>query len=245
MSVIEHIADRKRLSVATRRRTRGIPAVSLILGGLACVSTLIAVGMVFFYAPVDALQGEVFRIFYFHIPAAWIGMLAFVVQALFGIIYLIKPNERFDWIARASAEVGTVFLTIGVILGSLWAKPVWGIWWAWDAKLTAVLILWFMFLGYIMLRSYMGRTPESARAGAVWGIVGVIDVPIIYLSVQWWRGQHPGIEVSASGGLPVEALLTLLVAVVAFTLLYSFLMVQIYQLQRLQASAQRLHAIVE
>ncbi len=172
MSVINHPADREQSPPGANGQARGIPIISLLLGGLSAVGLLVAIGLVFFYAPVDHVQGEVFRIFYFHVPAAWIGMLAFIVQAVFGIIYLLKPDERLDWIARASAELGAVFLTIGIIMGSLWAKPVWGIWWAWDAKLTAVLILWFMFLGYIMLRSYMGRTTESARAGAVWGIVG-------------------------------------------------------------------------
>src|SRR5690349_7494119 len=224
MSVINHPASLEQSPAGAKGQARSIPIITLLLGGLSAVGLLVAIGLVFFYAPVDSVQGEVFRIFYFHVPAAWIGMLAFIVQAVFGIIYLLKPDERLDWIARASAELGAVFLTIGIVMGSLWAKPVWGIWWAWDAKLTAVLILWFMFLGYIMLRSYMGRTPESARAGAVWGIVGVIDIPIIYLSVQWWRGQHPGAEISPSGGLPPEALLTLFVAVVAFTLLYCFLM---------------------
>ncbi len=245
MSVINHSPAVEQPPATAKQQAGSLPVASLTLGGLACVSMLAAIWLIFFYAPIDALQGEVFRIFYFHVSASWIGMLAFVVQALCGIVYLLKADERMDWIARASAEIGAVFLTVGLVLGALWAKPVWGTWWVWDAKLTAVLILWFMFLGYIMLRSYMGRTPESARAGAVWGIVGVIDVPIIYLSVNWWRGQHPGPEVSPAGALPPEVLFTLLLTVIAFTLLYSFWMVQIYQLQRLQTHAQRLRAIVE
>ncbi|MBA2678690.1 MAG: cytochrome c biogenesis protein CcsA, partial [Ktedonobacteraceae bacterium] len=176
-----------------------------------------------------------------HVPTAWIGMFAYVVMTVAGIIYLSRADERIDWIARASAEVGLVFLTITLILGMLWGKPIWGAWWVWDPKLTAALILWFMYVGYIMLRSYWGRNRESARGGAVVGIIGIIDVPIIYMSVIWWRGQHP----APVSDLPPQATLTLLVTLVSVTLLYCFLMVQAYQLQRLQTLAQRLRAIVE
>ncbi len=233
-----------RAKVGSARAPR-LPFVSLTLGALSCIGMMVTIPLIFFYAPTDALQGEVQRILYFHVPTAWIGMLAFVVQAAAGVLYLLKANERLDWIARASAEVGVVFLTITLILGSLWGKPVWGAWWTWDPKLTAALILWFMFIGYLMLRSYMGRTTDSARVGAVWSIVGVIDVPIIYLSVQWWRGQHPAAQVGVAGALPPEATLTLMVSLATFTLLYCFLMLQVYHLQRLQTLAQRLRASVE
>lgn len=233
----------------TNRVERGhpirLPMAALMLGGLSCIGMLASIWLIFFYTPVDALQGVTQRIFYFHVPTAWVGMFAFVVMTIAGIIYLIKPDERLDWIARASGEIGAVFLTFLLITGSLWGKPIWGAWWVWDPKLTAALILWFMVIGYLMLRSSMGRTGESARVGAVWSIVGVIDVPIIYFSVLWWRGQHPGPQVTSDGGLPPAAVLTLMVSLAAFTLLYCFLMVLVYQLQRLQTQAQGLRAIVE
>jgi len=206
---------------------------------------LISVCLIFFYTPIDALQGVTQRIFYVHVPTAWIGMLAFVVITVVSIIYLIRPDERLDWIARASGEIGAVFLTFLLITGSLWGKPIWGAWWVWDPKLTAALILWFMLIGYLMLRSYMGRTTASARVGAVWSIVGVIDVPIIYFSVLWWRGQHPGPQITSGGGLPPTAILTLIVSLATFTLLYCSLMVVVYQLQRLQTQTQRLRTIAE
>jgi heme exporter protein C len=242
------------IASSTEERTddvdRGSPArlpiaASLILGGLSCIGMLASIWLIFFYTPIDALQGVTQRIFYFHVPTAWVGMFAFVVMTIAGIVYLIKPDERLDWIARASGEIGAVFLTFLLITGSLWGKPIWGAWWVWDPKLTAALILWFMFIGYLMLRSYMGRTPESARIGAVWSVVGVIDVPIIYFSVLWWRGQHPGPQITSDGGLPPAAVLTLMVSLATFTLLYCFLMVLVYQLQHLQTQAQRLRAIVE
>ncbi len=222
----------------------GVPVASLILGGLSFIGMMVSIWMIFLYAPTEAVQGDVQRIFYFHVPMAWIGMLAFGIVAVGGIGYLIKKDERWDWVARAAAESGAVFITLAIILGSIWGKQTWGTWWTWDPKLTAVLVLWFMYIAYLMLRSYMGRSASSAYAGAVLAIVGVIDVPIIYMSVQWWRTLHPGPEV-ADGDLPASVVLTLMVALVTFTLFYSFLMVQLYNLQKLQAQAQRLRAHVE
>ncbi len=224
-------------------RTR-LPLASLILGVLSFTGMMISLWMIFLYAPTEAVQGDAQRIFYFHVPMAWIGMLAFIVLAVASIAYLISKKEHWDWLARSAAESGAVFITLATILGSIWGKTTWGTWWTWDPKLTAVLVLWFMYIAYIMLRSYMGRTTTSAYSGAVLAIIGVIDVPIIYLSVQWWRTLHPGPEV-ASGDLPASVVLTLMVSLVTFTLLYGFLMIQLYNLQKLQARAQRLRASVE
>ncbi|GER87249.1 hypothetical protein KDW_14110 [Dictyobacter vulcani] len=248
MALANQLPDAKGQPVQRRQSAQGQsrwPLVSLILGGLTAITLSLSLWMIFFYTPVDALQGVTQRIFYFHVPTAWVGMLSFIILAVCGIIYLFKADERLDWLARAAAEVGVVFLTITLILGSLWGKPIWGAWWVWDARLTATLILWFMYVGYIMLRSYMGPGSEGARAGAVIGIIGAIDVPIIYLSVNWWRGQHPAAQLNPKGDLPPQAVITLLVALVAITLLYAFMMVQAYQLQRLQALAQQLRASVE
>ena len=236
---------------AARRQTSGttskerLPLVSLILGVLAFVSIMIAIPMAFLYAPEDAVQGPAQRIFYFHVPIAWIGMLAFVVMTIASIGYLWKRDERWDWAARASAEIGTVFITLTLITGSIWGRTTWGTWWSWDPKLTASLILWFMYIGYLMVRSYMGRTPASANAGAVLAIIGVFDVPIIYEAVNLWRGIHPSAEVGVAGALPPSVVTTLMVSLVGFTLLYAFLMLQLYQFQKLQTLAQRLRATVE
>ena len=222
----------------------GMPIASLVLGGLSFIGMMISLWMIFLYAPTEAVQGDVQRIFYFHVPIAWIGMLAFGIVAVGGIGYLIKRDERWDWVARAAAECGAVFITLAIVLGAIWGKTTWGTWWSWDPKLTAALVLWFMYIAYIMLRNYMGRSARSAYAGAVLAIIGVIDVPIIYLSVQWWRTLHPGPEV-ASGDLPASVVLTLMVSLATFTVFYSFLMVQLYHLQKLQTQAQRLRISVE
>jgi heme exporter protein C len=230
---------------ATKRPAARLPIVSLILAVLSFAGMSISIWMIFLYAPEDAVQGEPQRIFYFHVPMAWLGMLGFVVVAVGGIGYLITKNERWDWAARAAAELGALFITLALITGSIWGKTIWGTWWTWDARLTTTLILWFIYIGYLMMRSYMGRTHSSARAGAVLAIIGIIDVPIIYESVNWWRTLHPGQQVGVAGALPNSVVLTLMVSLTSFTLLFSFLMIQLYQLQRMQTMAQRLRASLE
>ena len=232
-------------SAVRRPQATRLPIVSFIIGGLAFIAIMLAIPMAFLYAPTDAVQGPVQRIFYFHVPIAWIGMLAFVVMAIASVGYLWRRDERLDWIARAAAEIGTVFITLTLITGSIWGRTTWGTWWSWDPKLTASLVLWFMYIGYLMLRSYMGRTSASANAGAVLAIIGVFDVPIIYEAVNLWRGLHPSAQVGVAGALPPEVITTLMVSLAGFTLLYAYLMIQLYQFQRLQTLAQRLRASIE
>ncbi len=222
-----------------------LPIATLILGILSFVGMMISLWMIFLYAPQDAIEGQVQRIFYFHVPMAWLGMLSFIIMAVVGVVYLIKKDERWDMVGRAASEVGMIFLTLAIILGSLWGRPIWGTWWTWDPKLTACLILWFMYVGYMMVHSYMGRTPESARAAAVVALIGVVDVPIIYEATNWWRTLHPAAEIGVAGALPPSVTLTLMVALTTFTLLYSFMMIQLYQLVKMQTLAQRLRATVE
>jgi heme exporter protein C len=233
------------LSLGKTKRAASFPVIFLVLGILSLVGMMVSIWMIFLYAPTDAVQGDAQRIFYFHVPMAWIGMLAFVVLTVAGIGYLWKKDERWDWLARASAEVGVVFLTLAIILGSIWGRTIWGTWWTWDPKLTTTLILWFMYIGYLMLLSYMGRTPTAARSAAVLAIIGVVDVPIIYEAVNWWRTLHPPAQIGIAGALPPQVVLTLMVSLTSFTLLYCFLMVQLYQLQKMQTLAQRLRASVE
>ena len=222
-----------------------LPLVSLVLCAITLVGIVVTLWMAFFYAPTDAVEGQPQRIFYVHVPVSWIGMLAFVIMAVAGVAYLKSKDERWDWMARAAAELGTVFITLALITGSIWGRTTWGTWWTWDARLTTTLILWFIYIGYLMLRNYMGRTPASARAGAVMSLVCVIDVPIIYESVNWWRTLHPSAEVGVAGALPASVVLTLMVSLTVFTVFYAFLMIQAYQLQRVQTLAQRLRANLE
>src|SRR6266487_356161 len=170
----EATLEQEEAKIGTKRQETRFPVVSLVLGTLSLIGMMVSIWMIFLYAPTDAIQGNPQRIFYFHVPMAWLGMLGFVIVAIAGIGYLVNKDERWDWAARASAESGAFFITLALITGSIW-----GTWWTWDARLTTTLILWFIYIGYLMLRSYMGRTSASARAGAVLAIIGIVDVPII------------------------------------------------------------------
>lgn len=184
---------------------------------------LAALYMVFIYAPTEAEMGNVQRIFYFHVPLAWIAFLAFLVVFIASILYLWKRDKRWDFIASSSAEVGLVFTTLFLITGSIWAKSWWGVWWTWDSRLTSSLVLWLIYLAYFIVRSYIAEDQRRARFAAVVGIIGFIDVPIVALAITLWRTQHPG-PVIFEGGLSPEMVGTLLVSIAAFTALYALLL---------------------
>jgi heme exporter protein C len=200
----------------------GNSLTGLILAIASGVTVLIALYMTFLYAPTDSVQGPVQRVFYLHLPMAWIAYLAFFVVFVASIAYLVKRNRRWDQLARSSAEVGLVFTTLVLITGSIWGRPIWGTFWEWDARLTTTLILWFIYLGYFMVRAYIPDQERAMRYASVIGIIGFIDVPIIHMSVRWWRTLHPEPVVTQSGGpaMPDSMLYTLAVSLVAFTIFY-------------------------
>jgi len=193
--------------------------------GLSFVLMVAALYLVFIYVPTEKEMGIVQRIFYFHVPLAWVAFLAFFIVFLGSILYLWKRESKWDVLANSSAEVGIVFTTLFLITGSIWAKPIWGVWWSWDSRLTAALILWLIYIAYIIVRSFATEESRGARFAAVVGIVGFIDVPITALAITLWRTQHPGPTIF-QGGLSPPMMLTLLVCLVAFTILYCLLLIQ-------------------
>ena len=196
--------------------------------GLLGLSFILFVGalyLVFIYVPTEETMGIVQRIFYFHVPVAWVAFLAFFIVFLGSILYLWKRESKWDVIAGSSAEVGVVFTTLVLITGSIWAKPIWGVWWTWEPRLTTALVLWLIYIAYLTVRSFATDEQRGARFAAVVGIVGFIDVPIVALAITLWRTQHPG-PVIFQGGLTPPMLLTLIVCVAAFTTLYSLLLIQ-------------------
>ena len=213
-----------------------------VLLGLGLALMIAALYMVFLYAPTEKHTGIVQRIFYFHVPLAWSSFLAFFVTFIFSILYLWKRATKWDTIAHASAEVGVVFTTLVLITGPIWAKPVWGVWWTWDARLTTSLVLWLTYIAYLLVRSYVTESARGARFGAVIGIVGFIDVPIVFLAVNLWRTQHPT-TIIFEGGLTAPMLITLLVCVAAFTVLYVLLTIQSANLKSLEADIKQLKSI--
>lgn len=194
-----------------------------LLLGLCFILFVGALYLIFIYVPTEETMGIVQRIFYFHVPVAWVAFLAFFIVFLSSILYLWKRQNKWDVIANSSAEIGIVFTTLVLITGSIWAKPIWGVWWVWEPRLTTALVLWFIYVAYLLVRSYTSGESRSARFAAVVGIVGFIDVPIVALAITLWRTQHPG-PVIFQGGLAPSMLLTLLVCLAAFSALYCLLM---------------------
>jgi len=214
-------------------RTGGSGSVGIVLAALTGLTMLVALYMMFLYAPTDTVQGVAQRIFYIHVPMAWVAFLAFFIVFLASIGYLVRRSPGLDQVARSAAEIGLIFTTLVLITGSLWGKPIWGTWWSWDARMTSTLILWFIYLGYFMLRSYVGERERAARYSAVLGIIGFVDVPIVYMSVNWWRTLHPGPVVTTSGAaMPGSMVVTLLVSLLAFTLLFAYLLYQKFVIER-------------
>ncbi|MGH9785427.1 MAG: cytochrome c biogenesis protein [Terriglobia bacterium] len=162
--------------------------------GLGVVLALVLVATMygaFLVAPEEATMGEIQRIFYVHMPA-WIAAFAgYLVVFLASVAFLVTKNLKWDRIALACAEVGTLFCTTGLVTGPIWAKPVWGIWWTWDARLTTALILWLMFVSYLLLRDFLEEPVRRATLSAVFGIFAFADVPLVYMSIRLWRTQHP------------------------------------------------------
>ena len=196
---------------------RGLLLCALAFLGLAGVY-VVAIG----YTPVEARQGLAQKIFYLHVPAAWSALLAFSLVGLSSALYLWLHDARLDRFAASSAEVGVAFSAVMLTTGPIWAKPIWGTWWTWDARLTLTLFLFFLFIGYLALRAALTDPAERARFSAVVGILGMLLVPFIHLSVYLFRTLHPQPVVlkPSAPSLPPEMLQTLLLSVAVFTLLY-------------------------
>src|ERR1700674_2473240 len=201
--------------------------LNLALGALPALLMLAAIYMVFMFVPTEADQGVVQRIFYFHVPCAWVAFAAFGLVAIAGVFYLWMGHDVLDDLGFAAAESGMVFCTLVLLTGSIWARPIWGAWWTWDSRLTTTLILWLLYGGYLMLRAMAGDSEQGARFGAVVGIVAAADVPIVIVSVRLWRTIHPAVLVTRQGGHGLEdprMVATLLVSLAAFTALFIWIL---------------------
>jgi heme exporter protein C len=208
---------------------RGVAAATL-----AALVALVVVGL--FVAPADRVQGDAQRLMYLHVPAAWLAYLAFAVTALGSTLYLWPRTRSLVWdrIAGASAEIGVVFTGLTLLLGSLWGRPVWGVWWAWDARLVTTAVLFFLYLGYLALRRIPAALDVRAKRCAIAALVAFVDVPIVHFSVTWWRTLHqeatvfnPELDAHIEGTMA----LALWIGVLAFTLLYVVLLDQRYRLE--------------
>ncbi len=200
---------------------------------VAVIAVIAAVVRAMVFTPLDIRQGAAQKIYSLHVPAAWVAFMAFALVAVSGLVYLWLRDERLDRFAASSAEVGLMFTTVVLVTGPIWAKPVWGTWWTWDARLTSTLFLWFIYLGYLVLRGTLDDRSMRARYSAVLGALGALLIPFIHLSVYFFRTLHPRPIVASPDALgaivsgdaerapaPPEMLQTLFFALAAFTLLY-------------------------
>lgn len=198
-----------------------------VLVAVTALGILVSLYLAFSFTP---KMGKEFgydaqRIFYFHVPSAWTAFLAFGVVALAGVLYLRTRKMMWDVIARSSAEIGVLFTTTALVSGSLWAKPVWGSFWTWDPRLTTTALLWLIYVSYLLLRSAIPEMERRATFGAIVGIVGFIDVPIVFMSIRWWRTIHPDVVGPGHMNLEPSMVVALMVSLLSFTLLYVTLMV--------------------
>lgn len=195
-----------------------IPEWLLISASFSAIG--ISLWMVFFYAPREAVMGEIQRIFYFHVSSAWVGFFAFFITFIYSVSFLVKPSLIKDIAAKSSAEVGFLFISMTLMTGMLWARPVWGVFWVWEPRLTISAVQWLIYFAYVLLRRSSRSREREASLAAVFGIIGFITVPLSWFAIRWWRTLHPEVLTGPSAGLPIKMVAVLIASVASFSLLY-------------------------
>ncbi|MCK5553247.1 MAG: cytochrome c biogenesis protein CcsA [Deltaproteobacteria bacterium] len=199
---------------------------------------------IFLYAPVEKTMGIIQKIFYFHVSAAFLSFFAFFIVFVASILYLHRRDRKWDILAQSSAEIGIIFCTLVLITGPIWAKPIWNVWWTWDPRLTTTLILWFIYVSYLMLRGMAGEGRRESFA-AVFGIVGFINVPITFFAIRIWRTIHPVVIRSSGLSITSPMLNTMIITLLAFTLLYFYLLMARIRLERMRDDYGEMRALWE
>jgi heme exporter protein C len=202
------------------------------LAFLSILSILLVIGAlirVFFFTPLEAVMNYVQKIFYFHIANAWVGMLGFIVAAVAGVLYLVKKELKWDIVELAAVEISLVFFFIAIILGSIWAKPTWGTFWTWDARLTTAAILEMIYLAYLLLRQGIEDPERRARFSAVYTLIGAVSVPVTFLSIRLWQTIHPvvigaGSNAQGSFGMTPPMLATMFLCLGTFSVVFATLL---------------------
>jgi heme exporter protein C len=207
--------------------------ISTLLFVMLLVMLPIDFYLIFKVAPTERIMGDVQRIFYLHVPLAISAYLGFSIVFIASIMFLWRKNLFWDTVAYTAAEVGVLFSTLVIITGSFWARPVWNVWWTWDPRLLTMFILWFIYVGYFILRKGIPERMKKARYSAVLGIIGFLDVPIVRLATKWWRSVHPRLK-SEGGGLDPLMLKVLLFSMLTFMLFAVFLFLFRYGVARLE-----------
>jgi heme exporter protein C len=201
----------------------GRDRVDAILLVLLVAGMILALYMAFLQSPREKTMGDVQRIFYFHVPAGITGLTAFTVNFVCSLMYLIRRNRWWDNLALSACELGVMFMTMVLITGPLWAKPVWFVWWAWTPRLTSSLILWLLYVSYLLVRNYVPDPDRRAMMSAVFGIVAFVDAPIVWFSIRWWRDIHPA-PMLETGGLSPSMRPALWICWAVFQILFIYLL---------------------
>jgi len=208
------------------------------LGAAVVVVLMVAAAYAgFFIAPDEKTMHVLQRIFYFHAATAWAGETAFAVCFLANLLYVWKRKEKWDWLGVSAAEVGLACITVVLITGPIWAKPAWGIYWTWDARLTSTLVLWLLYISYLVLRTMVEEPDRRALLSALFGIFAFIDVPIVFGAIRWWRTQHPAPVIMGGPGAGLEPTMkkVFFFSVLALHALMAFLVAERYRLEKLRA----------
>jgi heme exporter protein C len=217
---------------------RVLPILAVLTALLLAYSTYQALVV----APTERTMGDVQRIFYYHVPSAWTAFLLFTVNLVASVVYLVRRSAKADAVALGSAEVGVVFCTIVLVTGPIWARPVWGIWWTWDLRLTLTLVLWLIYVSYLILRKFSDSS-QTPKLAAVLAIFGALDVPLVYFSIWFFRTQHPQPVIGGGGSLDPRMLHVLLINWLAFSCFAFVVCWWRYRLEILQREVDELESL--
>ena len=199
--------------------TPSVPRTSPLFGLIAIAAVVAAQAFAIMTSPAEGDMGHLQKIMYVHVPDAWMAFISFFIVLVYSVLYMARRRENDDLIAASAAEVGAIFTGLTLMLGMIWGKPAWGVWWVWDARLTSTLVLFLIFVGYLALRSFVDDPGQRARWSAAVGAIGAINVPIVYMSVKWWRTLHQPpsspatLDPAYTMGLRINAIALLLVTI--------------------------------
>ena len=222
------------------------PRLLSVLDGITVLFLIFATMLVFFYAPMEAVMGQVQRVFYFHVASGWVGMLSFMVAAIAGIAYLRSNHRKWDIVGLSAVEIGIAFAFINIVTGSIWARPIWNTWWTWDPRLTTATIMELIYLAYLMLRSGIEDPDRRARFGAVYAIVGFLSVPLTFFSARLYRTIHPIVigtnQPGAQGAFDMSPrmLQTFLFSLLTFSIIFADLLWHRIRLGKLEDKVEQL-----
>jgi len=207
---------------------------------LAAIVVLLLLGAAayaaFFVAPTDVKQGLIYRILYLHVASAWTGLTSFFLCFVANLLYVWRRQPKWDWLGVSAAETGLAFTTVVLVTGPIWAHPVWGIWWTWDARLTSTFVLWLLYVSYLVLRTLIEEPDRRGLLSALFGIFAFIDVPLVFGSIRWWRTQHPQPVIMGEPGSGLDPLMlrVLLFSWLAMLGLMTLLLRQRYRLEAMR-----------